>query len=81
MKLLQKIKKSLLKIKPKTFRLTVIPTMPKIYFENIIGDLHDNAPTSEVVNSVKKCFINKYSAVFVDNIPDFTSKHGNFHQI
>ena len=30
------------------------------YFENIINNLYDNAPTSEVVNAIRKCFINKY---------------------
>ena len=60
----------LLKIKPEVFKLTVIPTAPKIYFENIINNLYDNAPTSEVVNAIRKCFINKYSAFFVKNKND-----------
>ena len=50
--------------------MTIIPTAPKIYFENIIDNLFDNAPTSEVVSAIRKCFINKYSAVFVDNKKD-----------
>lgn len=60
----------LLNIKPNVFKLTVIPTAPKIYFENIIDNLYDNAPTSEVVNAIRKCFINKYSAVFVNKKKD-----------
>ena len=60
----------LLKIKPEVFKLTVIPNSPKIYFENIINNLYDNAPTSEVVNAIRKCFINKYSAFFVNNKND-----------
>jgi len=60
----------LLKIKPEVFKLTVIPTAPKIYFENIIDKLNDNAPTSEVVNAIRNCFINRYSAFFVHDKND-----------
>ncbi|MBE77311.1 MAG: hypothetical protein CMG41_06200, partial [Candidatus Marinimicrobia bacterium] len=57
----------LLYVKPNIFSLTVLLSAPKIYFENIIEDLDDAAPNSEVVDAIRKCFTDKYSAVFVDN--------------
>jgi hypothetical protein len=57
----------LLYVKPNIFPLTVLLSSPKIYFENIIKDLDDSAPNSEVVDAIRKCFIDKYSAVFVEN--------------
>jgi len=57
----------LLYVKPNIFPLTVLLTAPKIYFENNIKDLDDSAPNSEVVDAIRKCFINKYSAVFVES--------------
>ena len=60
----------LLYVKPKTFPLTVVLSAPKIYFENIIKDLDDTAPSSKVVDAIKKCFINKYSAIFVKDKKD-----------
>ena len=55
----------LLSIKPKKFPLTVVLSGPKIFFENIIMDLDDSAPSSAVVDAIRECFTNKYSAVFV----------------
>ena len=60
----------LLYVKPKTFPLTVVLSAPKIYFENIIRDLDDNAPSSKVVDAIRQCFINKYSAIFVKDKKD-----------
>ena len=55
----------LLSIKPKKFPLTVVLSGPKIFFENIIMDLDDSAPSSAVIDAIRECFTNKYSAVFV----------------
>jgi len=60
----------LLYVKPKTFPLTVVLSAPKIYFENIIRDLDDTAPSSKVVDAIRQCFINKYSAIFVKDKKD-----------
>jgi len=60
----------LLYVKPKTFPLTVVLFAPKIYFENIIKDLDDTAPSSKVVDAIRQCFINKYSAIFVKDRKD-----------
>jgi len=60
----------LLYVKPKTFPLTVVLSAPKIYFENIIRDLDDTAPNSKVVDAIRQCFINKYSAIFVKDKKD-----------
>ena len=60
----------LLYVKPKTFPLTVVLSAPKIYFENIIKDLDDTAPSSKVVDVIRQCFINKYSAIFVKDKKD-----------
>ena len=60
----------LLYVKPKTFPLTVVLSAPKIYFENIIKDLDDTAPSSKVVDVISQCFINKYSAIFVKDKKD-----------
>ena len=60
----------LLYVKPKTFPLTVVLSAPKIYFENIIRDLDDTAPSSKVVDVISQCFINKYSAIFVKDKRD-----------
>ena len=57
----------LLNVKPKTFPLTVFLSAPKIYFENIMKSFNDSAPTSQVVDAIRTCFINKYSAVFVND--------------
>ena len=57
----------LLYVKPKIYSLTVLLPSPKIYFENIIKNLDDSAPNSEVANAIRKCFIEKYSAVFVES--------------
>ena len=60
----------LLYVKSKTFPLTVVLSAPKIYFENIIKDLDDTAPSSKVVDAIRQCFINKYSAIFVKDKKD-----------
>ena len=60
----------ILYVKPKTFPLTVVLSAPKIYFENIIKDLDDTAPSSKVVDVISQCFINKYSAIFVKDKKD-----------
>ena len=60
----------ILYVKPKTFPLTVVLSAPKIYFENIIKDLDDTAPSSKVVDVISQCFINKYSATFVKDKKD-----------
>ena len=60
----------LLYVKPKTFPLTVVLSAPKIYFENIIRDLDDTAPSSKVVDAIRQCFIKKYSAIFVKDKKD-----------
>ena len=60
----------ILYVKPKTFPLTVVLSAPKIYFENIIKDLDDTAPSSKVVDVISQCFINKYSAIFVKDKND-----------
>ena len=60
----------LLNVKPKSFSLSVVLSAPKIYFENIIKDLDDTAPSSKVVDAIRQCFINKYSAIFVKDKKD-----------
>ena len=60
----------ILYVKPKTFPLTVVLSAPKIYFENIIKNLDDTAPSSKVVDVISQCFINKYSAIFVKDKKD-----------
>jgi len=60
----------LLNVKPKTFSLSVVLSAPKIYFENVIRDLDDTAPSSKVVDAIRQCFINKYSAIFVKDKKD-----------
>ena len=60
----------ILYVKPKTFPLTVVLSAPKIYFENIIKDLDDTAPSSKIVDVISQCFINKYSAIFVKDKKD-----------
>ena len=60
----------LLLAKPKRFPITVLKSAPNIYFKNIIMNLDDTAPSSPVVEKIRQCFINKFSAIFVKNKKD-----------
>ena len=60
----------LLLAKPKRFPITVLKSAPNIFFENIIMDLDDTAPSSPVVETIRQCFINKFSAIFVKDKKD-----------
>ena len=60
----------LLLAKPKRFPITVLKSAPNIYFKNIIMDLDDTAPSSPVVETIRQCFINRFSAIFVKDKKD-----------
>ena len=57
----------MLSIKANKFQITVIPNSPKIYFEDIISNFGDKLPNSKLIDTIKHCFINRYSAIFVQN--------------
>ena len=60
----------MLSIKAKKYQITVIPNSPKIYFEDIISNFDNKIPNSKLIDTIKQCFINRYSAIFVQNKMD-----------
>ena len=60
----------MLSIKGNKFQITVIPDSPKIYFDDIISNLDNKFPNSKLIDIIEKCFINRYSAIFVQNRVD-----------
>ena len=68
--ILSKRSRSLLKMVPKQFPVTVVLAAPKIMFAETITNLGDQAPDSPIVGSIKRCFEDNYSATFVDNKAD-----------
>jgi len=60
----------MLSIKAKKYQITVIPNSPKIYFEDIISNFDNKIPNSKLIDTIKQCFINRYSAIFVQNKVD-----------
>ena len=60
----------MLSIKANKFQITVIPDSPKIYFDDIISNLDNKFPNSKLIDIIEKCFINRYSAIFVQNRVD-----------
>ena len=61
---------ALLSIEPKQYRLTVIPKNIKVYYSESIATLGTGLNYSSVYDSIKNCFGNNYSAIFVQDIND-----------
>ena len=68
--ILSKKSLSLLKMVPKQFPVTVVLSAPKIMFQETITNLGDQIPDSPIVESIKRCFEDNYSATFVSNKAD-----------
>ena len=68
--ILNKSSRSLLKMVPKQFPVTVVLSAPKIMFQETITNLGDQVPDSPIVESIKRCFEDNYSATFVNNKDD-----------
>ena len=62
--------RSLFRMVPKQFPVTVVLSAPKIMFDETITNLGDQVPDSPIVDSIKRCFEDNYSATFVYNKAD-----------
>jgi len=62
--------RSLVRMVPRKFPVTVVLAAPKIMFAETITNLGDQVPNSPIVGSIKRCFEDNYSATFVDNEAD-----------
>ena len=58
------------KLKSKEFAVNVIIGSPKVYYNGSIKNLGVDTYQSSIKESLKECFENNYSAIFVNNIKD-----------